>query len=186
MFGNKEKSEAELINDCIRNDRRSQEILFKRYFPAMMRMCLRYTNDKDVALEIINTGFLRVFQKLHTFSFKGSFEGWIRRLVFHSLADHFKKQSKQIRFLEVSEKDGRSSDSVLNKLYYEDIISLVDNLTGSTKEVFWLYAVEGFTHVEVGKKLGISPGTSKWYLSEARKKLKSLLETQFNIKHHAG
>jgi RNA polymerase sigma-70 factor (ECF subfamily) len=186
MFGKKDISEADLINDCVNNDRRSQEILYKRYFPAMMRMCMRYTNDKDVALQIINTGFLRVFQKVHTFSFKGSFEGWIRRLVFHSLADHFKKESKHIRFLEVSDKDKPSSDNILDKLYYEDIIALLDNLSGSTKEVFWLFAVEGFTHVEIGEKLGISSGTSKWYLSEARKKLKLLLDKQFNIKHHAG
>lgn len=186
MFGKKEKSEADLIAGCVRNDRRCQEMLYKKHFPAMMRMCMRYTRDQEVALEIINTGFLRVFQKIDTFAFKGSFEGWIRRLIFHSLADYFKKESRTIKFLDINDKDGPVNDSILNKLYYEDLVALLDNLSGSTREVFWLFAVEGFTHVEIGKKLNISPGTSKWYLSEARKKLKSLVEKQFSIKHHAG
>ena len=186
MFGKREPSEAELIKGCVGNDRRYQEILYKKYFPAMMRMCMRYTKDQEIALEIINTGFLRVFQKVDTYAFKGSFEGWIRRLVFHSLADYFKKESRTIKFLDINEKDGPASDNVLNKLYYEAIIALIDHLSGSTREVFWLFAVEGFSHVEIGEKLDISAGTSKWYLSEARKKLKSLLETQLNIKHHAG
>ncbi|KAA3630719.1 MAG: sigma-70 family RNA polymerase sigma factor [Bacteroidetes bacterium] len=186
MFGKKTLTEAELIKGCIDNDRRCQEILYKKYFPAMMRMCMRYTKDPEVALEIINNGFLRVFQKMHTYAFKGSFEGWIRRLVFHSLADHFKRTSKSIRFLDINDKDGPTSESVLNKLYYEDIVALIEHLKGTAKEVFWLFAVEGFSHAEIGDKLDISPGTSKWYLSEARKKLKSLVASQLNIKHHAG
>ena len=152
----------------------------------MMRMCMRYTRDPETAREIINIGFLRVFQKIHTYAFKGSFEGWVRRLVFHSLADYFKKTSRTIRFLDINDKDSPTSQTILDKLYYEDIIALVDHLSGSAKEVFWLFAVEGFSHAEIGQKLDMSPGTSKWYLSEARKKLKSLVESQFNIKHHAG
>jgi RNA polymerase sigma factor (sigma-70 family) len=186
MFGKKQLTEAELIRGCVKNDRRCQEMLYKKYFPAMMRMCMRYTRDPEEAQEIINTGFLRVFQKIHTYAFKGSFEGWIRRLVFHSLADHFKKASRTIRFLDINDKDSPTSESVLNKLYYEDVIALVDHLKGAAKEVFWLFAVEGFTHAEIGEKLDISPGTSKWYLSEARKKLKSLVASQSNFKYHAG
>lgn len=183
----KKNTEAELIEGCVQNDRRYQEMLYKKHFPTMMRMCMRYTRDQNVAMEIVNTGFLRVFQKIHTFAFKGSFEGWVRRLVFHSLSDYFRKESKSIRFLDISEKDKPIGDVALDKLYYEDIIALVNQLSGSTREVFWLFAVEGFTHVEIGKKIGISSGTSKWYLSEARKKLKVLLEKQHNFKYyHAG
>ena len=183
----KKNTEVELIEGCVQNNRRCQEKLYKKHFPVMMRMCMRYTRDQNLALEIVNTGFLRVFQKIGTFAFKGSFEGWVRRLVFHSLSDHFRKESKKIRFLDIDDKDKPSSDNALDSLYYEDIITLVNKLKGSTREVFWLFAVEGFTHAEISKKLDISAGTSKWYLSEARKKLKVLLDQNHNIKHyHVG
>jgi len=80
-------SEHELIQGCIRNDRRSQEQLYKRYFHTMMTMCIKYTRDEDKALLILNDGFLKVFQKIGTFRSEGSFEGWIRRLIYHTMAD---------------------------------------------------------------------------------------------------
>lgn len=148
----------------------------------MYRMCRRYARQEDEALEILNTGFLRVFTKLHTFSFKGSLEGWIRRIIFHSLADYYRKNDRKIKFLSVEDWDGPTSATPLQQLYFEDVVSLVDKLPKATREVFWLYAVEGYTHVEIGKRLGISNGTSKWHLSNARKKLKELVDND-NYKH---
>lgn len=148
-----------------------------------MRMILRYTQDREVAMDILNTGFLRVFKKLDTFAFSGSLEGWIRRLVFHSLSDYFKKHSRQIHFLELEDRDAPLKEGALNNLYFEDILKLVEMLPDATKEVFYLYAIEGYTHVEIAQKINISVGTSKWHLSNARKKLKQLIRTHYN---HAG
>ncbi len=145
----------------------------------MYRMCKRYSKNEDEILEILNTGFLRVFTKIDSFGFKGSLEGWIRRLVFHSLADYYRKHDKKVRFLTVEDWDAPSKATPLERLYYEDIISLVDRLPKATKEVFWLYAVEGFTHVEIAEQLGISSGTSKWHLSNARKKLQAIVNTEY-------
>ena len=92
-------SERDLVEGCVRNDRIFQERLYRRFFPTMMQMCMRYASDRDEAMLIVNNGFLRVFQKIDTFAFKGSLEGWIRRLVFHSLSDYFKKQPKNVHFL---------------------------------------------------------------------------------------
>lgn len=180
-------SERELVEGCVNNDRRCQEILYRKFFPVMHRMCKRYSQKEEEVLEILNSGFLRVFTKLHTFAFKGSLEGWIRRLVFHSLADYYRKNDKKIHFMEVEDWDGPIESKSLDKLYFEDIISLVDKLPKATREVFWLYAIEGYTHVEVGKQLGISSGTSKWHLSNARKKLKVLVNKEyFNKNQYAG
>ncbi|MCB0636809.1 MAG: RNA polymerase sigma factor [Lewinella sp.] len=153
----------------------------------MYRMCLRYAKSEDEAMEIVNAGFLRVFTKLDTFAFKGSLEGWIRRLCFHCLADHYRKQDRQVHFLALEDRDAPTEASPLQRLYFEDIIQLVDKLPQATREVFWLYAVEGYTHVEIAEKVGISSGTSKWHLSNARKKLKALLEQQYyNGNQYAG
>ena len=186
--GQQENIERTLVEGCVNNDRLSQEMLFRKYFPAMMRMCLRYTSDREEAMDIVNTGFLRVFKKIHTFSFTGSLEGWIRKLVFHALSDYFKKQKNKIRTgLEVLEKDAPIEESALSNLYFEDIVKLVEKLPAATKKVFWSYAVEGFSHAEISEAYGISIGTSKWHLSMARQKLQELLKKHFNnSKYHAG
>lgn len=172
-------SERELVSGCIDNDRRCQEAFYRQFFPAMHRMCRRYSSKDEEVLEILNSGFLRVFTKLHTYSFKGSLEGWVRRIMFHSIADYYRKSTnKKVHFLEIEEWDASINAKSLDSLYFDDVISLVDRLPKSTRDVFWLYAIEGFTHVEIGKQLGISSGTSKWHLSNARKKLKALLNRE--------
>lgn len=183
----KRKDDKALIDGCVRNDRRSQEALYRQYFSVMMGMCMRYAKNQDVAMEIVNMGFLKIFKKIHTYSYKGSFEGWMKRLVFHSLSDYYKKESRQIQFLDLPlvEKNADNS-TALERLYFEDILQLVDQLKGASKEVFWMFAVEGFTHREIGEKLNISTGTSKWHVSEARKKLQLLLKQQNIINHNVG
>ncbi len=176
-----------LIEGCVRNDRRCQEALYRQYFSVMMGMCMRYAKNPDVAMEIVNMGFLRVFKKIHTYAFRGSFEGWMKRLVFHSLSDYYKKESRQIQFLELPVIEKTNTESIaLNSLYFEDILDLVDQLKGASREVFWMFAVEGYTHKEIGEKLNISPGTSKWHVSEARKKLQLLLGKQRIINNNVG
>lgn len=179
-------TEKELVEGCVNNDRYFQELLYRQYFESMMRMCLRYTNDKDVAMMIVNNGFLRAFKKLHTFGFKGSLEGWLRKLVFHSLSDHFRKKDKSIYFMDIQDRDMPVGEAALERLYLEDILSLVDQLPEASRQVFILYAIDGYTHIEIGKMLNISEGTSKWHLSNARKKLKQLIRENSNLKNYAG
>ena len=179
-------TDKELIVGCKNNDRYAQEMLYRRYFPTMMSMCMRYTDDKERAMEIINNGFLRVFKKIDTFKFKGSLEGWIRKLVFHSLAEYFKKHGKYLSSMVFEERDTSLRSKALDNIYFEDIMKLVDLLPPATKEVFCLYAIDGFTHVEISKQINISVGTSKWHLSAARKKLKELLKYQQQYRLYAG
>lgn len=181
--GAEQHSDEELVKGCLKNSRYEQEMLYRKYFAGMMRMCMRYTQDRDAAMEIVNMGFLRVFKKLHTFSFSGSLEGWIRRLVFHSLSDYFQKNPRPVHFLDLEERDAPSRENALNKLYLEDILKLADLLPDATREVFYLYAIEGYSHVEIAEKINISVGTSKWHLSNARQRLKQLIRIHYN---HAG
>ncbi|MBV6428770.1 MAG: hypothetical protein KIPDCIKN_03307 [Haliscomenobacter sp.] len=179
-------SEKELVEQCAKNKRQAQEALYRRFFPAMLRMCLRYSSDKDIALEILNAGFLRVFQKIHTFSFSGSLEGWIRRIIFHSISDYFRQHARQETILDWDGRDAPTRATALNELYFQDIMGLVDHLPAAEKEVFVLYAIEGFTHAEIGERLNMSPGTSKWHLSMARKQLKELIQHLYNNSNYAG
>mgnify|MGYP002624689904 CR=1 FL=1 len=105
IFGKQNYTEAELVDGCVRNERRAQEYFYRKFFPEMFRMVRRYTRDEDTTLEIVNNGFLRVFKKLHTYAFKGSLEGWVRRLVYHSMADHFRENARYLHFLVLEERD---------------------------------------------------------------------------------
>ncbi|TNE61231.1 MAG: RNA polymerase sigma factor [Bacteroidetes bacterium] len=175
LFGKKNYTEEELVEGCVRNDRRAQELFYRTFFPEMLRMCMRYTRDEDTAIDIVNTGFLRVFKKLHTFAFKGSLEGWVRRLIYHSMADHFRSNARYLHFLVLEERDDMVPAQGLAHFYEEDILKEVRKLPPMAQQVFCLYAIEGYTHAEIAQNLNISEGTSKWHLSTARQKLRQQL-----------
>lgn len=173
--------EQSYIEGCKRNDRKSQELLYKKYFRKMFLMCSRYSADETIICEIINDAFLNVFKNIAKFENRGSLEGWIRRITFNALADHFRREKRDIKFIFVEENDlknipvSHSNDLVFD---YDDILSKINTLDGSFKSVFIKYAIEGYNHKEIGEELHISEGTSKWYLSEARKKLQKLFNLQ--------
>jgi len=186
MLKPSEYTDKELVEGCVRNDRRCQEVLYRKYYTRMMQMCMRYTSDQDIAMEIVNTGFLRVFKKLDTFAFKGSLEGWIRKLVYHSLSEYYKKNAKYMQKMVFEEKDASVSETALENIFAEDIMKMVEMLPPATQRVFRLYAIEGFTHPEISEKINISVGTSKWHLSAARKKLQELISKKNNYRLYAG
>ncbi len=175
IFGKKKYTEQELVSGCAANDRRAQEALYRHFFPEMLRMCRRYTRDEDTAIEIANNGFLRVFKKIHLFEFKGSLEGWIRRLVYHSMADYYRKNAKYLHFLVLEDHDHSVAATGLDTFYEADILQAVRTLPATSQEVFRLYAIEGFSHAEIAENLKMSEGTSKWHLSTARQKLRELI-----------
>lgn len=164
-----------MIDGCIGNDRYCQELLYRRYFSGMMAMCMRYTHDQDKSIEIVNNGFLKVFKKIDTYSFKGSLEGWIRRVVYHSLSDYFREETKYVKLMVFEERDMEVAEKVTEQIYLEDILGMVNQLPPATQAVFRLYAIEGYTHIEIAEQMKISVGTSKWHLSNAREKLKAIL-----------
>ena len=142
----------------------------------MMTMCMRYTKDEDKALLILNDGFLKVFQKIGTFRSEGSLQGWIRRLIYHTLADFYKKENSYIRFIQFELPDDNHVPAPQSDpLELQDLIHLLDRIPGRSAEVFKLFAIEGYSHEEIGEKMNISAGTSKWHLSHARERLRSLI-----------
>ena len=178
-------TDAALIEGCLAGKRQWQERLYRRYFPTMLSMVRRYTQDDDTIIAILNDGFLKVYQKLHTYRGTGSFEGWIRRLVYHALSDHFRKENKYLRFLVMEERDAPLRTHALDRLYTTDLLHLINELPPATREVFHQYAIEGYNHREIGERLGISAGTSKWHLSEARTFLRARIEA-LQLHRHAG
>ncbi len=175
--GTGQVSELEqLIRGCLRNERSAQERLYKLFYPKMMAMVRRYIDQDVQAEEVMNNGYLRAFQKLSQYNFQGSFEGWLRKIIFHAVSDYVKQNNRYSEKVVLIEKDELVHKDHADKLYYDELVQLVQALPDATRTVFNMYVMEGFTHKEIGNLLGISEGTSKWHLSEGRKLLKEKIE----------
>jgi len=177
---NEEKDIDKIISGCKKDDRRSQELLYHSYYRVMMNLCLRYTKNETDALEVLNTGFYKVYKNIHRFdAVKASLYTWIRTIIINSCLDFIKtKQS----FSAAGELEQAATihvpPAVVASMSATDILKLVRELPAATQAVFNLYVLEGYTHVEIAAIAGISEGTSKWHLSEARKKLQKKLNEE--------
>lgn len=166
----------ELINGCKRNERSSQERLYKLFYTRMMALVRRYIDDEMQAEEVLNNGYLRAFQKIGQYNFQGSFEGWLRRVVFHAVSDYVLSNAKYSNHVVLVEKEEYIHKDYAERLYYNELLEMVQSLPIATRAVFNMYVLDGYTHKDIGKALGISEGTSKWHLSEGRKILKEKIE----------
>ena len=166
----------ELISGCSQNNRGAQARVYHLFYPRMMGFVRRYFPDQMQAEEILNNGFLRAFEKIGTYSFKGSFEGWLRKIMFHAVSDFVATHVKYTNHVILEERDELITKDFASKLYYDDLIKLVNELPNATRVVFNMYAIDGYPHREIAEILGISEGTSKWHLSSGRKILKEKIE----------
>lgn len=177
---NHNHSETDLINGCIRGDRQMQRELYDRFASKMYGVCLRYAGNTNDADDILQEGFIKVYNNLHKFRGEGSFEGWIRRIFINTCIEHFRKKVKSYNISEVHENTVEDVNiDALDVLAAKDMVKLINELSPGYKTVFNLYVVEGYSHKEIGEMLGISEGTSKSQLARAKGTLKKLLETRY-------
>lgn len=175
-------NEAHIIMGCLQGDRKCQELLYKAHYPVMIRICQRFANDLDEAGGLYNEAMLKVFNKIGQFNHDGSFEGWIKRIVINTCIDYSRRVSR-ITYQPVHEmyqEPAPVMPEVYARLGAADIMQLVRELPKNTSLVFNLHILEGYKHQEIASMLGISEGTSKWHLNEARKILKQKLEQLLN------
>lgn len=167
-----------IIEGCKQGNRVSQEKLYKRFYPKMMSMVKRYTNiyQYHLAEEILNNGFLKVFQKIDSYKFEGSFEGWVRRVIYHSIFDYVRQNMKYNEKVVFVEKDQLIDHDLTSNLNYKELLKLIQELPDNTRAVFNMYVMEGLSHREISESIGMSEGTSKWHLFEARRLLKIKIE----------
>jgi len=166
----------ELIRGCSRNERGAQEALYKQFYGRMMGVVRRYIDFPEQAEEVLNNGFLRAFQKIGQYTYKGSFEGWLRKIVFNAVADYVKQHAKYNNQIVLVEKDQLLKKDLADNLYYDQLLALIQSLPSSTRNVFNMYVLDGYPHKEIAEILGISEGTSKWHLSEGRRLLREKIE----------
>jgi RNA polymerase sigma-70 factor (ECF subfamily) len=172
-----EQENIDIINGCKKGDRKAQEKLYRNYYRAMMTICLRYTKNDEDAVEVLNTGFLKVFKNIQRYdSSQATLYTWIRTVVMNSCLDFVKQKQKLQKVSELNdESDVHIAPEVINKIKAAELIKQIRTLTPATRAVFNLYVIEGYSHKEIADILNISTGTSKWHLSEARKNLQQLI-----------
>lgn len=181
------KQLREIITGCIENNRKSQEQLFKLFYGKMLSVCMRYHRNLDDAQEVVQLGFIKVFEKLSAYDHTGSFEGWLRRIFANTCIDAIRKSKKDpIRkdndeefVLESFNPAVETEELSLKSLKAEIAMKAINQLTPAYKAVFNLYVIEEYTHKEIGEILGVSEGTSKSNLAKAKMNLQKILKEKF-------
>jgi RNA polymerase sigma factor (sigma-70 family) len=170
----KQLDEKAIIEGCASNNRKYQEMLYRKYFRILFSIGLRYSSDQDLVQEIVHDAFIKIFKNIPKYQFTGSFEGWLKKIMFHCVVDQFRSK-KNLRFLELDDVRTVLEDTSAPAWDTEELIGYINNLPDTHRTVFNMYAIEGYAHLEIGEKMGFSEGTSKWYLNQARTILKEKL-----------
>jgi RNA polymerase sigma-70 factor, ECF subfamily len=177
------QEEKNRIQLAVENNRQAQQLIYSKYAPKMLSVCRQYVRDLHHAEDLMITAFMKVFTNLKKFEHKGSFEGWIRRIMVNECIS-FIRANKKINFLEDEKYQEESFNAIDSQFNVGEIQFLIDTLPDGYKMVFNLYAIEGFKHHEIADLLNINEGTSKSQLSHARR----LLQNEINKlkSHHNG
>ena len=170
------QEETALIAGCLKEERWAQKKLYESYYPSMMGVCMRYANNREDARDILNEGFVKVFKNLGRYQVGTSLEAWIRRIVINTSIDFYRKAIRQrTEDMELARHESYPQEDPISKCSAEDILAAVQELPASYRAVFNLYAIEGFSHKEIGEMLGITESTSRSNLVKARTKLQDML-----------
>lgn len=165
-------TEKELIKGCIKENRHCQKEVFRRYAGKMLSICMRYSRHRMEAEDILQDAFVKVFDNISRFEAKGSFEGWIRRIVVNTALKNYKKKSNRNEQIGLENHLEIPKDpSVYSHLNEEELLRLVAKLPEGYRIVFNLYAIEGYSHKEIAHQLNIKESTSRSQLVKARKML---------------
>lgn len=162
-----------LLEGCRRGDRKAQESLYKTLASRMMGICMRYAKDTFEAEDVLQMGFVKVFQKVSDFRGEGSFEGWVRRIMVNTAIESYRKNLRNLNIVDIDEVYDQPQNTFdMSGLELKDLLKLVQQLSNGYRLVFNMYVIEGYSHKEIAKQLGITEGASKSQLSRARAILK--------------
>ena len=176
-----QSSESELLEGCRGRHRMAQKQLYKKYYSQMLGVCMRYTRNREEAVEVLNDSFLKVFQGIDQYKGSGTLGGWIAKIVFYTAIDAVRKNNSYKRVIDLeSSYESEIESDVIDRLSADELMVCIQRVTPASQGVFSLFAIEGYSHKEIAEILGISVGTSKWHLANARKELKAMLKTSNN------
>jgi RNA polymerase sigma-70 factor (ECF subfamily) len=169
----------QLINDCKNNNRKAQEQLYQLYSPKLFAVCLKYSRNYNEAQDNLQDGFLIIFNKIEQFSFKGSFDGWLKRIMINNVLQQYRNQPF-LSLVNEDIEDDYEIDLDDENISLDYLLKIIQELPDRYRLVFNLYVLDGFSHQEIAEMLSINIGTSKSNLARARMILKDKIEQQQN------
>lgn len=173
-----EQSDEYLIRGCRENNRKCQEMLYRRYARAMYNLCLVYENNREKAKDILQDAFIKFFWNIDSFNNRCSLEAWLKKIITNTAIDHYRKNYAEADLIPIENITPPFSkeESVTSILNTKDIISQVKRLPNGARMIFQLHAIEGYSHKEIAKLLHISEGTSKSQINRAKHLLRHWVE----------
>ena len=177
-----QKPTSIILSGILKGDRKCQELFYKQFYSYGMSICLRYTNNRDEAVEVLNDGYMKVFSNIVQYDEQKAFTFWFRRILINTAINYHKKNIKHNHSgLDKLPDPPALQQNILDELSYQEMILSIQTLPIAYRTVFNLYVIEGYTHEEIAEMLQISVGTSKSNLSRARANLRNML-----TKNHEG
>ena len=161
------------MEGCKAGKRKMQEALYQQTASKMLVVCMRYAKDRMEAEDVLQMGFIKIFQKIGEYRGDGSFEGWMRRVMVNTAIESYRKNLRTLNIVPIEdayEQPGVGFD--FSRLGMQDLLKVIQKLSDGYRMVFNMYAIEGYSHKEIAATLGISEGASKSQLSRARAILK--------------
>lgn len=169
----------DLIRGCIEEDRVCQRELYKMFAGKMMVVCLRYAKDKMEAEDILQEGFIKIYDNIGKFRMQGSFEGWIRRIMVNTAINKIRSSKRHFEELDDKMVENSINMDVLDNFSAKDILALISEMPAGYKYVFNMFAIEGFSHKEIAESIGIEEASSRSQYAKAKKYLQQkLIELQ--------
>jgi RNA polymerase sigma factor (sigma-70 family) len=171
---------GEIIAGCKTGSHKSYEALYKRFYRTLLVIAMRYTKTRDEAEDILQDSFVKVFHNIQSYNGKGSFEGWIKRIVQNTAINYYRSRLKfQPGENEIEEQGDDSFEKIMGSMDARNIIAILNNMPEGYRLLINLYAIDGYSHSEIASMLGISTGTSKSQLFKAKKYLRELLRNDY-------
>lgn len=171
----------ELIHKCKKGNRQAQEVLYRKYSRVLFGICLKYSRNRVEAEDNLHDSFMTIYEKIEQYKFKGSFEGWMKRITVNTVLQKYRKEEFLNVVSENTEEEAEEEASYAD-ISLPTLLRLIQELPNKYRITFNMYVLDGYTHKEISEELGTSPGTSKSNLARARMILKERIKkTNMNI-----
>jgi RNA polymerase sigma factor (sigma-70 family) len=171
-------TDEEIVDGCLKKNTIAQKLLYDKFAKKMMGVCLRYCDNQEEGEDVLQNGFINVFENISSYKGTGSLEGWVRKIVVNTALTSIRKNKKMKHNIELEQVEYTlaSSNDMVDSFAVKELLKIIQTLPVGFRTVFNLYAIEGYSHKEIGEMLGISEGTSKSQYSRAKAWLQKIVQ----------
>jgi len=173
-------TDEQLLKGCIDNNLNAQKLLYDQFAKKMMGVCLRYSESVAEAQDILQEGFIKIFEKINSYNASGSLEGWIKKVMINTALDNFRRTKYERRNIEIDKEEIQipSEEEIHDNISAKYLLNMIQKLPAGYRAVFNMFAIEGYSHKEIGEMLNISESTSKSQYARARLQLQKAIQLE--------